>query len=78
MSTNPDERPPVESRVIDERDVEPMGEGHVEGDPVPHPEMPPPSYEADQGGHGQDRHPGGGTDAGNALTHADSGDETGE
>ena len=66
MQSEPNERPPVESEAIDARDVEPMGEGHVESDPVPHPEMPAPSYEADQGDHGRDAHPGGGTDPGNA------------
>lgn len=68
MPNSPEERPPVESQVIDERDIEPMGEGHVESDPAPHPEMPPPSYEADQGQKGRDAHPGGGTDVGNART----------
>ena len=67
MPDNANERPPVESTVIDERDVEPMGEGHVESDPVPHPEMPPPSYEAGQGGKGRDAHPGGSTDVGNSV-----------
>lgn len=78
MPNSPDERPPVESEVIDERDIEPMGEGHVESDPIPHPEMPPPSYEANQGVGGRDLHPGGSTDTHSTLTHADSGDETGE
>lgn len=73
----PNERPPVESDAIDGRDIEPMGEGHVEGDPIPHPEMPPPSYEANQGQGGRDAHPGGSTDPHDALTHANSGDETG-
>lgn len=65
---NPDERPPVESQVIDERDVQPMGEGHVDDDPAPRPQFPPPSYEANQAVRGQDAHPGGGTDPGNART----------
>ncbi len=73
---DPNERPPVESEAIDERDVEPMSEGHVESDPVPHPEMPPPSYEAGQAQRGRDAHPGGSTDGHNVLIHADSGDET--
>ena len=64
------ERPPVESEVIDERDVEPEGEGHVESDPVPHPEMPAPSYEANQAVRGRDAHPGGGTDPGNFRTES--------
>lgn len=68
MTQNPNERPPVESEVIDERDVEPMGEGHVDSDPVPHPEMPPPSYEANQAVKGQDVHPGGSTDVGNVRS----------
>ncbi len=78
MSDNVNERPPVESQVIDERDVEPMGEGHVESDPTPHPDLPPPSYEAGQGAGGRDAHPGGSTEDHNTLTHADSGDHTGE
>ena len=76
MSDTPNERPPIESEVIDERDVEPMGEGHVESDPTPHPEMPPPSYEADQAKGGRDAHPGGGTDRGNALIESDSGNDS--
>lgn len=70
MPDSPNERPPIESEVIDARDLEPMGEGHVESDPVPHPEMPPPSYEANQGVGGRDAHPGGGTDPGNVRIEA--------
>lgn len=77
MPERTDERPPVESQVIDERDIEPMGEGHIESDPAPRPDLPPPTYEANQGQGGQDAHPGGSTDENNALSHADSGDETG-
>ena len=76
MPENTHERPPVESEAIDERDVEPMGEGHVESDPVPHPEMPPPSYEANQGTGGRDAHPGGSTDDHSYLVASDSGDDT--
>ena len=74
---NANERPPVEAEVIEERDVEPMGEGHRSADPVPHPEFPPPSYEANQGQRGRDINPGGSTDPNNIRTHADSGDQTG-
>lgn len=62
MHRNVDERPPVEFEAIEEREIEPMGDGHVESDPVPHTELPPPSYEADQAVRGQDAHPGGGTE----------------
>ena len=68
MTQNPNERPPVESEAIDERDIEPMGEGHTDSDPVPHPEMPAPSYEANQAVRGEDAHPGGGTDPGNVRS----------
>ena len=70
MQDSTDERPPVESEAIDERDIEPEGEGHVESDPVPHPDFPPPSYEAGQGVGGRDAHPGGGTDIGNVRTES--------
>ena len=66
MPQTPDERPPVESEILDAREIEPMGEDHVADDPEPHPEMAPPSYEAGQAVRGQDAHPGGGTDPGNA------------
>lgn len=62
MAKNVDERPPVESEAIDAREIEPMGEGHVESDPTPEPEMPPPSYEANQAVRGQDGNPGGATE----------------
>jgi hypothetical protein len=62
MPKNVDERPPVEAEAIDAREIEPMGEGHVEADPVPKTDLPPPSYEANQAVRGQDAHPGGGTE----------------
>ena len=62
MHRNVDERPPVESEAIDEREIEPMGEGHVESDPIPNTDLTPPSYEANQAVRGQDAHPGGGTE----------------
>lgn len=64
MHRNVDERPPVEFEAIEERDIEPMGDGHVESDPAPNSksELPPPSYEANQAVRGQDAHPGGGTE----------------
>ena len=62
------ERPPVESELIDQRDIEPMGEGHVESDPAPRPDLPPPTYEAGQGATGRDVHPGGSSDEGNSRS----------
>ena len=62
MPENLDERPPVEGEAIDAREIEPMGDGHVESDPVPRTNLPPPSYEANQAVHGQDAHPGGSTE----------------
>lgn len=70
MPDKSQERPPVESEVIDARDVEPEGDGHVESDDTPRPQMTPPSYEANQGVGGRDAHPGGGTDAGNTRTES--------
>lgn len=75
MTDNPipdhaEERPPVESEAIDDMEVEPEGEGHVESDPIPHPEMEPPSYEADQAVRGVDANPGGRTDLGDTRTES--------
>lgn len=67
------ERPPVESEVIEERDVQPMGEGHVEADEAPVVDPIPPSYEANQVVRGKEVNPGGSTDAHNTLSDSDSG-----
>jgi hypothetical protein len=77
------ERPPVESLAIEEMEIEPEGEGHVDSDEPTYArqiEDPTgqdgPSYEKNQALHGQDIHPGGSTDPNSSLSHSDSGDES--
>ena len=77
------ERPPVESLAIEESEVEPEGEGHVDNDEPTYSEQVRdplgqngPSYEANQISHGREVRPGGSTDPHNALSHSDSGDQS--
>jgi hypothetical protein len=82
MATD-NERPPIESLAIEEMEIEPEGEGHVDNDERTYREQVRdplgqngPSYEANQAWHGREVRPGGSTDPNNSLSHSDSGDES--